>query len=214
MIQRMWTTVRPEGLPSRSHVAPPGAWRRRGSAHDRPVPRRRPSEHRMTMLFYARCWIVNECVSQLRADRSAAGEGGDGGLADADAAVVGRDERVHQHAAGRRSRRPLSTTSVSRAFWNTPPVSATVSRPWSRGDVDGRRRRRPGRSPRGSRPRSRPAARPRRRSASTPATSGAGSSTSTPSVVGDVIVPSYAGARRGRPCGPAPPARSPPGPRS
>ena len=67
-----------------------------------------------------------------------------GGLADADAAVVGRDPLVHEDVAARRRASCVLDDSVSRAFWNTPPVSATVSMPCvpasSIGDVGGRAR--------------------------------------------------------------------------
>ena len=79
-----------------------------------------------------------------RADRSghggrpaAAGADGGGirrrghrGLAEADAAVVARHPRVHQHPEPAvRPARPTAACSSSR-FWNTPPDSATVPSPW------------------------------------------------------------------------------------
>ena len=110
--------------------------------------------------------------------------------------------------------KPPSTTSVSRAFWNTPPVSTTVSRPWARRRRRRRRRRRP-----------------RRRASWNPAAITA--SVARRGALGDqrgdqrrgiehdhavdrrrhgAVVARRVG--RGRPCAPAPRARSPPAPRS
>ena len=107
-----------------------------------------------------------------------------------------------------------STISVSRAFWNTPPVSATVSRPRARAGSPPRRRW-PDRSPRGSRPRSAPPA-PRGRgrpAAGRPASRGRAARARSPRA--DATVVRVASAPRpGPPRGRGPPARSPPAPRS
>ena len=63
-----------------------------------------------------------------RRRRRSGGERGDGGLADADAAVV-RGDRVVDEDVSPACESASSTTSVRRTFWNTPPVRATVSSP-------------------------------------------------------------------------------------
>ncbi len=128
--------------------------------------------------------FVNECVLQLVADAQCEAKRGDCGLTDADPAVVRGDRRVHEHIEAAAQQAAFSTTSVSLAFWKTPPVRATVSRPCRSAIVAAssavacpKASWNPAAMSRGLDSRS--------RSARRAATSGAGSSTSCVAFVGD-----------------------------
>ena len=106
-------------------------------------------------------------------------------------ASLGGDAFVDEHLEPR-AERPVSTRSLSSAFWNTPPVRATVPMAWSAASRAARSIA-PAAPPRGCRPRSRPgpgltpARRPPRQ------ISGAGSITSSPASSAWVTRPDHPG---------------------